>query len=735
MQSTPETHSTQAPGNALHAQVIPSFVLPAVARDLECSIGLIAPRELLCWERVGNLTELNRQKLRAIIIKRLRPRAEWLWSQPIGVHLPPKWRHSFPKSEVKAIEAVQALYPDIPFESLKLGQFRKGFKRPLDAQFSLLARLEAMYWQPLVRPTRHPPSPPHSSFSSRVLLSEIGDEVMRVIGQPWIDLVSPDDLRFGFRGARSLKEWFGVQLDERSVSRDGHAMLHKLDKASRMTAAEEAADVIAHLAQECAPRSQDAIERWQAIFSARLISESGRGRTLAEVGETFNLTRERVRVICGHFEGLIEVVPVTLPALDRVLAAAARIAPMTVSEANVQLAKFIGSRAGIESLVAWAKSMDRPGLVVECTRTSRRIRGQMVELLMLERVDAEQWSSKLVGHVCRDTMVFGCTNILRIAGLLAIKEEAAPGLSVIESALEGCAHFRWLDKDAGWFTLGETDICSIASRVKKIMAVAHDHVGADQIASALASDDMLIYKNVHATGLAVPPVHVLRELFKGWSWLKVVQKGRFAPAAGFDSSEALSEAEKIAVQVIERHDGVACRFEIRAAIEDALHLTNEAVSAMLGSSPIFIKLEFGLYSLIGRLIGDQALMEARRRSRINLSDDRFYPEGLGTSEFVLVVSAALQRNEQYRVPKRFLQTLADKTFSFQDKAGTLQGTARINPSGTLTGLNRVFRPNEGDLFRLTVGANGITVEHKIAGAHESVLPVGRAHSEPEVCKG
>lgn len=235
----------------------------------------------------------------------------------------------------------------------------------------------------------------------------------------------------------------------------------------------------------------------------------------------------------------------------------------------------------------------------------------------------------------------------------------APGQEAIEAALEGSSLFRWLDKESGWFALGETDGSSAATRVRKIMAVARDHIGADEIAGSLASDDMLIYRESQSLGLAVPPVHVLRELFRSWPWLKVVQKGRFTASASFDPAGVLTEAEQLAVGVIEQQDGVACRFELRDAIEQKLKHTNMAVSVMLGSSPIFARLEHGLYRLIGRRVGDAAVKAARTRMRAKSSVNGApsFPDAR-SNEFVFRVTEAALKNEQYNVPPRFREQLA-----------------------------------------------------------------------------
>lgn len=257
---------------------------------------------------------------------------------------------------------------------------------------------------------------------------------------------------------------------------------------------------------------------------------------------------------------------------------------------------------------------------------------------------------------------------------------------------------------------GESDGCSAANRVRKIMAVAGDHVGADEIAGALASDDMLIYRESHSLGLAVPPVHVLRELLRSSPWLKVVQKGRFAPTASIDPSGVLTAAEQLAVNVIEQHDGVACRFELREVIERELQYTDMQLSVMLGSSPIFCRLEKGLYTVIGRRVGDAAVDAAR--SRVRLKTSTAPPLQFGrpaVDEFLIVLSAAALKNEQHAVPARFHQVLAGRRLPVTGVHGEA-GEARISPTGVLRGLNRLFTPQAGDCFRVRVWADGLEVQ-------------------------
>lgn len=709
---------TLAPPAARHAQVVPSFVLPGISRTLECWAGTVAPGELVRWERLADLAESARRDLRKAVIKRLRPKSDWLWAQTLGVRLVDGWRDRMTATDSRAIEAVLAQYPERSLEQLTLGEFRKAYGAPLERQLAALARLEALYWSPPSRPAPRPRVSVAPQSAEPVPRSELQALADRVLALPWLAKVTPQDLRFGFSGASTLPDWIREQLSEDLVPAYAASQLKKLDDAAKLSAAEEARALTMAAGEACLPRTNpEAAERWPKMFLARHISPEGTGKTLNEVGDANGLTRERIRQICEAFEDVFQGGEAVTPSLDRALAAIARIAPCGVDEANQQLARFIGEGAGVECLIAWAKTLGQENIVIKCHRVRRPLRGQIVDTTVVERAHTAPWVKPLINHVSRDTSMFGCTNIIRIAGMLAIKEGVAPGQEAIEAALEGSAVFRWLDKETGWFTLGDTDGCSVATRVRKIMAVAQDHVGADEIASALASDDKLIYRETQSLGLAIPPVHVLRELFCTWPWLKVVQKGRFAASDGFERAGVLGEAERLTVQVMEQYDGVACRFELRQAIEDKLHISDMAVSVMLGSSPIVTRLEHGLYRLIGRRIGDTAVTAARSRMRIKAAQHTVPPfPGAKPNEFVFRVTEAALKNEQYNVPARFRRGLAGQRVAVQGLGGQALGLARVSPTGSLSGLNRLFTPKPGDFFRVAVLPEGLQVELLPEGA-------------------
>jgi len=582
-------------GQPRHAQVVPAFVAVTILRPLDCWLGAVRPADLLRWERIGDLPESARDHLRQVIVRRIRPRAAQLWGMRVGVQLSKGWEERVSVGDRKRVEGLRAV-DQRPLQEWTLREVKEALHLPLERTLKLLATLEAGYWVPPQATTKRMHKPPARSDQSVELTDEMRELAGAVLSLPWTAKISPQDLRFGFAGDACFVDHLRRQLRQQEVPQQFVDLLHRLRDADRLTAAAEAYEITRSAARGCGRASWDdeAVERAATFVMRRHISSTGTGVTLAEVGEQFGVTRERVRQVCEPVEEVLGEGRMVSPALDRVLQAAARIAPAPVESVNEQLRRFIGDGASIESLIAWAAALGRRNLPVVCERVRTRVRGQLVEVVMIGASGAPHWVEPMIRHASRDMSMFGATNVLRVAGKLALKEGVAPGQEAIESALELLDGFRWLDKQAGWFTLGDSSGCSTASRVKKIMAVAQESVGADEIAGALASDDLLVYRESTSQGLATPPVHVLRELMLGWNWLKAVQKGRFLALPEVDLVGSLSDVELAIVEVIAGHGGIACRFELKAVVTQQLGHSDMLLSATLGSSPIIDRVEFGL---------------------------------------------------------------------------------------------------------------------------------------------
>jgi hypothetical protein len=129
------------------------------------------------------------------------------------------------------------------------------------------------------------------------------------------------------------------------------------------------------------------------------------------------MTRARIHQICESLDGVLRQGQSVNSALDRVLRVAARHAPTGVEDINEQLRHCFGDEAGIESLVSWGRLLGREPALVRCERTRATVRGHDIDVTMVKAAISSPWVHEMLRHVSRDSSVFGCTNIVRIAGL------------------------------------------------------------------------------------------------------------------------------------------------------------------------------------------------------------------------------------------------------------------------------------------------------------------------------
>lgn len=440
--------------SARHAQVVPSFFASWLREPLSCRLGTVQVSELFCWQRATELSEADRTILLRAILKRSRARASKLWTAPVAVRLEAGWREQVSTADRDRLERILAHIAPRAFESLTLRELKTFWGKPQEHVLALLARLEALYWVPetqrLVEPRLAAPRVPAGIEVTPHLRALAGD----VLSLPWVSAVRGDDPRFWFPGTEGVKEWVEAEFRKPQAAPRVAQLLALLAQAEKLSALEEAQAIADAVVRERYrhQRDDETYARRTAMFLARYLSADGPGRTLEEAGKLFGVTRERIRQLCFLFEAAVADVSVAAPALERVLRTAARIVPSGIAEANEQLRPYLGEGLGIESALVWAQALGRRDLPVRVGRAIYRNRGQVSCARMLEAADGASPLREVLRLAYRDCAVFGCTNVIRLAGLLALEAGALLDAEALEAAVANASGFRWLDRENGWFT-------------------------------------------------------------------------------------------------------------------------------------------------------------------------------------------------------------------------------------------------------------------------------------------
>lgn len=594
-----------------HARVLPSFAVAFASRSLTCtSLGNVNARELLAWSRPGLPSHATAAELRAQFVKRRRASFDAIWDSCVNVRIGDDWRRALNDAErLRLAPLVSTDESANEFRRLTLRTVKERLRMPVAEALGVLAKLEALYWVPMTQP-------PATVTTEQALADvpshpELVERVRSCAASPWVQALDPDDLRFPSIDGVKLAAWALAQVDKHVLSGMAHEICRRMIAAHKATWAEELSDLalaaINHA--EHRPGSDEAEGRWLGIFLARY--GGPRGLSLKAVGERYGITRERVRQICEYMMAALRAQPVKMPALERLLAAAARVMPLSTDEADSQLTRLLGENVGLLAAMRFADEMGLANPVRRSSAVARTHAGYK-PLAIVEAVESSPWVGAAMSHARRDCTYVGCTNFIRIAGLLALEQGIAQDLETLQTVFSRAPGFRMLDSDSGWFTLEDSETSAAATRMLKLMSVASGSVDLDTVASALMTDDRWFYRE-GGRAMAVPPLHVLASLFAGWSWLTGNGHNKYVTTEQIDPCDVLSKTERAAVEALRAHGGVATRAEIATHLIDSLGVSNAAVSQVLATSSTVSKLDHAIYGVRGHPLATEALVDARKR--------------------------------------------------------------------------------------------------------------------------
>ncbi|CAN7770522.1 sigma factor-like helix-turn-helix DNA-binding protein [Variovorax sp. LjRoot290] len=496
------------------------------------------------------------------------------------------------------------------FPERSLRSVKDAMGLPVAVVLGVLAKLEALYW--VSTPWKAAPSTAVQSMADSPMDAALIAEVRAVLATQWVAELKEDDLRFPGVDGMAFPEWLSRQLGGSVSSELSRDLCRRLVAANRASWKEELADVALHAIERADPRpgSSGAKLRWISMFELRY--GRARGLELQAIGDRLDLTRERVRQICEAILTAMKSQSVKMPALERTLAAAARVMPLPLDEADGQLSKFLGEGYGLRAAIQFAEALGVANPIRRTHPKARTSAGYKPVPMFESSANPAEWMTAALAHARRDCTFVGCTNLLRVAGMLALQEGVAQDAETLQGLFAQAPGFRMLDPDAGWFTLADSENSALASRLRKLMSVATGSVDLDTVASALMTDDRWLYRD-SSRALAVPPLHVLSELFSGWDWLIANAHNRYVLKLPVEPTDVLSRSEFAAVEAILKLGSAATRREVAKVMMDGLGVTSMAVSHALATSPAIQKLDAAIYGVRGRPIPTDALVAARVR--------------------------------------------------------------------------------------------------------------------------
>jgi hypothetical protein len=382
------------------------------------------------------------------------------------------------------------------------------------------------------------------------------------------------------------------------------------------------------------------------------------GATLQELGDTYGLTRERVRQICVPAYRALERLDLATPRLDRALAFIASQLPAVAEtlEARLKTERYTIQTFRLEGLAQAARLLGR-SITFEVKEISKT------------RTATGPKKSNLIQTVLkvvrREVARFGVASLLAVEARV---RENHRGLVAAEfvKVLHAQRGFEWLDRNLRWFWLGSTST-KLASRIRRIVAVA-GRLDVSKLRQGIMREQRM-------RGFSMP-CHAMLELCRRLPFCRV--KGTYIQAQAKTSwRTAVSGVEGMLVEILKKHRPIMHRSTLQEMCCSERGLGLGTFTTFLHESPVIEQFAPCVYGLRGAQWNARTMeaMAPHFEPAMTLdpdhgrtADDRIW---LG-----IRLSNEIQRSGNFWIPDELHSSL-EGSFSLRSADGRPMGTLEI----------------------------------------------------------
>ena len=392
-------------------------------------------------------------------------------------------------------------------------------------------------------------------------------------------------------------------------------------------------------------------------------------RTLQSVGDSYGLTRERVRQITCKAERFIYHRKVFLPTLERAIRFISRRTPANAVqvESELQQAGLTVRNFRVETIVACAKQFSQlaPFSVDEAEGVRIVLQAKDAGLVRLITLHARSSASR-----------YGVANIVDLQEELADESHFTIDLKLLGSVIGSIPSHEDLGK--GWFWIRGRSLSRnhLSTIIRKVLAVA-PRIHVSEMRAAIANDP-------RGMGFAPPKDVVLR--FCESAFNCVVEDDFVVVRLLEDPDKVLSSVEQVFFEVFRTHGPLLAR-------EDVEQLCGErgvnpiTLNIYLSRLAIVAKYGVGIYGLRGATFSpdDLARMAPRRQKRY--SEHGWTETADLWAAVELSASALVSGVVQLPSP---VWKQASGTYVLRTEDGVVVGRLVVSPRASW-GLGRLFR--------------------------------------------
>jgi len=235
---------------------------------------------------------------------------------------------------------------------------------------------------------------------------------------------------------------------------------------------------------------------------------------------------------------------------------------------------------------------------------------------------ADEDLSRVVKRACWHLLgtVGACQMDLVLGHVLSSSQRPEWPASDIRVAAKQEDGFDWLHEPTGWFWLGPNEWPNrTLHAVRKVFAVAADRLSLEELHSAVSRAAREYYgrERPQDSQVAVIPPWVLKSLLQRQPWLQAVQGSDFRCRVTFTLDE-FGPAEQVVIKALMQRGNCASRATLFDLFQKHHGGSNVAFALVLGKCPAIVRLQHGVYKLLGRDISVESLSAAlasRQRAR------------------------------------------------------------------------------------------------------------------------
>lgn len=465
-----------------------------------------------------------------------------------------------------------------------------------------------------------------------------------------------------------------------------HVLERRVETPDPLRLYEQIAEVRRRIEQlSTLPLEEELIQIFSPTASGRdrqIVAEyygwDGSGRhTLEQLGQKYELSRERIRQVCIRAVKRSRRTQVYSPVLDRVLAFITDRLPASTDKLldELQAAGLSHRRLSLDAVREAAQFLGRePGFALVAVGDGQ---------LAVPPVSAAL-PRAIIQAAKRAVLSYGATTIADVATEIHDQMDGKVDHGLIEETLSTLDDFRWLDRKRGWFQLESMPQYGLPNMVEKILSVT-GRIDVMKLRGAIA--------RYRRSGRKVPPAGVLLEFCRQMPGIRV-EGSTIVADPPRDWREVLSGVEAGMVQILEEHGPVL----ERSAFEE--HCIRQGMNrfsfnAIIMCSPIIAQYGRSVYGLLGAKIDRRTIDSLTSRRPAGGPAKVLYDFGetdTGQAYLIYRLSKAAISGGVVTVPAAMKERLEGR-FSIRTADGADCGTL-VAKSGCAWGLGPVLRSQQ-----------------------------------------